>query len=222
MPGCRYLTDDEVRRILNVPCRSLRDFRDRLLFILGICTGFRIAELLSIKFDSIWDFNNSCVKSELKVEAKNMKGKKSSRVVPLGNLIALEIKNYVLRSILRINRNAYVFPGSDPSKPMSTKTGSRAILKLFIDASISVKNDKRLGSHSLRKTFAKNIRDVVGNDIVELQRCLGHKNINSTTAYIEDCKPEREEMIRTLYKKLTEEEEAKLQEEEEVEYVDFT
>lgn len=222
MPGCRYLTDDEIRRILRMQCRDLKDSRDRLLFVLGITTGFRISELLSIKYKDVWDFDKLCVKCELKVDKQYMKGKKASRVIPIGDLLAKEIKEYILKSILKINRNSYLFLGPyNPDKAISYRAAIKALKILLTNAGINVEGNGRLGTHCLRKTFAKNVRDLTGNDLVEMQRCLGHKNINSTTSYVEDCKPEREEMIKTMYHKLSEEEEEKMLEEEQTEYVDF-
>jgi integrase len=36
----------------------------------------------------------------------------------------------------------------------------------------------------MRKTFANRMYDKLGHDLVKTQRALGHKNINSTVAYL--------------------------------------
>jgi integrase len=48
MPGCRPLTDDEVDLVLQ-SFGGRYALRDRALFCLGIYTGFRITELLSLR-----------------------------------------------------------------------------------------------------------------------------------------------------------------------------
>jgi Phage integrase family len=53
MKGCRALTDDEVARVIQA-FRGTYAARDRALFVLGIKTGFRIAELLSLRMGDVW------------------------------------------------------------------------------------------------------------------------------------------------------------------------
>ena len=42
----------------------------------------------------------------------------------------------------------------------------------------------KLGTHSMRKTFADRVYDKLGRDLVKTQRALGHRNINSTVQYL--------------------------------------
>ena len=49
MPGCRPFADEEIPRILAELDRQHWGLRNRALLILGLKTGFRIAELLSAK-----------------------------------------------------------------------------------------------------------------------------------------------------------------------------
>lgn len=42
----------------------------------------------------------------------------------------------------------------------------------------------KLGTHAMRKTFANRVHALLGRDLVKTQRALGHKNINSTVAYL--------------------------------------
>ena len=42
----------------------------------------------------------------------------------------------------------------------------------------------KLGTHSMRKTFANRVYDALGHDLVKLQRAMGHKHLNNTAAYI--------------------------------------
>lgn len=43
---------------------------------------------------------------------------------------------------------------------------------------------KGVGTHSMRKTFAKHIYDVTGNDIMETKAALGHSNVATTQNYL--------------------------------------
>ena len=42
----------------------------------------------------------------------------------------------------------------------------------------------KVGTHSLRKTFADRVYDALDRDLVKTQRALGHRNINSTVQYL--------------------------------------
>jgi site-specific recombinase XerD len=42
----------------------------------------------------------------------------------------------------------------------------------------------KLGTHSLRKTFANKVYEKLGHDLLKTQRALGHKNLDSTLAYL--------------------------------------
>jgi integrase len=53
MNGCRPLTDAEVE-LVRKTFAGRYAARDRCLFILGIETGFRISELLSVRLGDVW------------------------------------------------------------------------------------------------------------------------------------------------------------------------
>ena len=74
MQGCRPLTDDEINRVLNA-LEGTEAARDRLLFVMGINTGLRISELLSINVCNVWDGRK--VRDRVRIQRRNTKGKKA-------------------------------------------------------------------------------------------------------------------------------------------------
>ena len=42
----------------------------------------------------------------------------------------------------------------------------------------------QLGMHSMRKTFARNVHERLGNDLAKTKIALGHKNISATMHYM--------------------------------------
>ena len=42
----------------------------------------------------------------------------------------------------------------------------------------------KLGTHAMRKTFANRMYDKLRHDLVKVQPAMGHRNINSTVAYL--------------------------------------
>jgi integrase len=80
MKGCRPLTEAEVH-LVNRSFGGRYAARDRALFILGIKTGFRIAELLSIRIGDVCQYGRMV--DQLTVCRAHMKQKHEGRTVPL-------------------------------------------------------------------------------------------------------------------------------------------
>jgi integrase len=78
MKGCRALTADEVARVSQA-FRGTYAERDRALFILGIKTGFRISELLSLRVGDVWQHGRFV--DYVAVQRRYMKGKIQGRSV---------------------------------------------------------------------------------------------------------------------------------------------
>jgi integrase len=55
MAGCRALTDREVE-LVSKSFGGRYALRDRALFLLGVHTGFRISELLSLRVRDVWAY----------------------------------------------------------------------------------------------------------------------------------------------------------------------
>lgn len=171
MLGCRNLTDDEIRSI-----SSVLSIRDRCLFILGIRTGYRIQELLSLNVIDVWD--GTRVKDTVKVSKTAMKGKTQSRSVPMHPEAAALIKEYLLEYPVR--KLEFPLFRTNPVRRMHPRTFHNALKIACTRASIPV---ERVSSHSMRKTFAESIK-AAGANIYELQHAMGHKNISSTARYV--------------------------------------
>jgi integrase len=72
MKGCRALTDDEVAGV-SQGFLGTYAARDRALFVLGVKTGFRIAELLSLRVGDVWQHGQFM--DWVAVSRRYMKGK---------------------------------------------------------------------------------------------------------------------------------------------------
>ncbi len=174
MPS-RALTSDEIKRIND----SLTCVRDRCLFLLGVYTGFRISELLSLMITDV--MLNNYVLDAVTVRRCNMKGKHSSRTIPLHNEVKLILKDYLgdLSTIsdkqgdLSTMRNTRLFPFT---RMQAHRILSKAIALAGIKGSVS--------THSMRKTFGMRVYAATKFNIVAAQRALGHKSLSSTTHYL--------------------------------------
>lgn len=169
MIGCKPLTDVEVAAL----CKHL-SIRDLTLFKLGLSTGFRITELLSIKIADLYEYNGS-LKTQLLVTRKNMKGKKRSRGVPLGATV-----QGILLQYLPTLPAGQVFLFQSNRGQLSRYQAWRAIKSAAVKAGLTGK----IATHSMRKTIANKAYTSSGKDLVLTQKLLGHSNIQSTISYL--------------------------------------
>jgi integrase len=80
-----------------------------------------------------------------------------------------------------VTRETFVF--------QSRKGGNRPIgkiqaWKILNEAATTNELPGRVGTHAMRKTFAKWVYEKLGHDLVKTQQALGHRNINSTVSYL--------------------------------------
>lgn len=174
MQGMRPLTDSEVARI----AAALVSKRDRALFFLGIRTGFRISELLSLRVGDIVEGNK--IAHSVEVARRNMKGKDQGRSVPLHEearaaladwIAELNAKGATADWPLFVSRKGGVLTRVQAWRIL---TGAYDLTKVF----------GRIGTHGLRKTFASKVYEKLDHDLLRTQKALGHKAITSTAAYL--------------------------------------
>jgi integrase len=171
----RPLTDNEVNQVYN----NLHTPRNKALFILGIRTGFRISEILSIRVQDVVQFGK--VSNSVTVTRANMKGKTNSRSV----VLHLEVKQALeAMGVLQMNPNDKLFP--------VCRIQAGRILKEAVDkAEIAGK----VSSHSMRKSYAQKMYEKLGKDLRKTQLATGHKSLNSLAHYLQASQEEVDRAI---------------------------
>jgi len=194
MAGRRPFTNEEIKAILAELGRGGRfRLRNVCLFTLGIYTGFRISELLSIRLDDVLH-RNGTKRHLLRIEKKRMKGKRKPREVPLMNTALGAIQDWLddyrrLFGGLEMSGFYYLFPSNGhPLRPIYRR---KAYTMLKAASAAAGVDPERIGTHSMRKTFAHRMKDAAldaGMDGVEairfVQDMLGHADLTSTTKYL--------------------------------------
>ena len=171
MKGCRALKNEEVILVTE----ALTNARDKCLFILGVSTGFRISELLSLKVKSVFENGKSAIRAT--VDKKNTKGKIETRSVAINARVQQAILELVLED--KLGPDDYLF-GSRKGGAISRKQAWRVLKDAYRLAELGGK----VATHSMRKTLAQNVYRASGKDIIKTQLALGHKSLNSTTSYL--------------------------------------
>jgi integrase len=180
MKGCRPLTEDEVMLVQRSFGGVYAD-RDKALFLLGVKSGFRISELLSLHVGDVWQHGR--LVDRVTVERRHMKNQREGRTVlphPEAKA-ALATWLLTLRQMPGCMALTFVF--------RSRKGVNRPISKvqawwILHEAVTTNELTGKVGTHTMRKTFANRVYHQLNHDLVKTQRAMGHKNINSTVAYL--------------------------------------
>jgi integrase/recombinase XerC len=167
-----FLTEDEVRKMFDMPEISLRD---RAMLELLYSCGLRISELVGLNAGDI-DFIGGVVR----VWGKGSR----ERIVPIGDTSLVALKNYERAAGKKYPEGARQ---KDAAKGLFlNKSGNRisqrgarkAIARWFKLAGFA----KKVSPHTLRHSFATHLLDR-GCDLRSVQEMLGHKSLATTQIY---------------------------------------
>jgi integrase len=155
--------------------------RDKALFLLGVKSGFRISELLSLRVGDVYQHGR--VVERVTVQRRHMKKKIEGRTV----LLHPEAKTALATWLMTLQQTRGLTP--DTCVFLSRKGENRPIgkiqaWKILQEAARTNELTGKLGTHAMRKTFADRVYRQLNHDLVKTQRAMGHKNINSTVAYL--------------------------------------
>lgn len=187
--ACRPFEKHEVPAMMRGFEGNRFEFRNKALLALGINTGFRINELLSLRVDDVYHFGK--VQNRLKVPKRLMKGSQPRHP----KTIFPDAKHYLskwyeqLRDEFSATRRSYVF--------VSNKGGrlrNDSAYRIFVNTAEEVGiPTEGIGTHSMRKTFANAVYDYYieksrAGERIEPMRMvqleLGHSNIEDTYRYM--------------------------------------
>lgn len=209
MKGCRPLNDSEIDSLLHViyDLYSI-PVAHRTVTALTVmcCTGIRVAECCSLQLHHVAPGGKAHEYGYL--PAANTKGKHRGRQLYLGNPWLQEQLTFWLHysRLTEQSDNCYLFPrylrGGDNhdlniwqySIPFQAKSMCMYITKAADIANLGGK----IGTHSFRKTFAKQILESTSS-IVDTMEALGHQKITTTMAYVGANQARIQQAMATMY-----------------------
>lgn len=155
--------------------------RDWLLFVLGINSGLRISDLLTLTVKDVKDA------SRIKIREKKTDKVKS---FPLSDTCKKAIKEYLTTT--RLNEG-WLFPSRKGDKSISRIQAYR----ILNDAAQAVGISENIGTHTLRKTFGYWAYRQ-GVDIAMIMQLLNHSAPSITKRYIGITQDELDEIYINL------------------------
>lgn len=188
--GARPLSEEEVKAIIRTWEDSQFYWRNKSLVLLGICTGFRISELLSLSIDSVT--NEGRIADQVYVPARNMKEKRGrkKRIYPEAKDALYEwIK--IMAERYNATYDSPVFYSSQTGRSLTSRGVYNMLRRAIRKTGFS---EERVGTHSLRKTFASHMyehmkekyKDSPGVELMHrMKNELGHEDLESTYSYLQ-------------------------------------
>lgn len=166
------------------------DTRDCALIALGVQTGFRVSELLSLNRGDL--MRGGVLRPSIRVAAKNTKTGVSRETI-LGEATSRLVGTWLdaqRRVLGMIQKEDAAFPSRTRGKRMTRQAAYQMIRARCERCGVSTEH---VGTHSMRKTCAL-LSQCMGDTIqrsglpivvvVEVQKVLGHKQIGSTQNYL--------------------------------------
>lgn len=193
MIGMRAISDEEYERL-----KGILSTRDACILTVGMRTGFRISEILSLNIGDVFQGGN--VVECIQLNRARLKGKKCGRSVPLHPEARECLGQYI--SGIDWDRERYRVMYPDGAIPLfQTKNLNRMdrsnywgnLKKAYTGLGIS---SERIGTHSMKKAYCKKMYEALKGDLFKIQQATGHKSLDSLVRYLVMDSKEIEDAIK--------------------------
>lgn len=170
-----------------------KEYRNYCLFIIGITTGYRIGDLLNLKFSDLFE-NYYSYKREIDITEQKTKKR---RFMQISENIKIAVNLYI-KSKGGFLLNEYIFKSrKGRNRPLDKLSARRIFNNMAIDLNLPY----HLSTHFLRKTFAYWFLQIHKNDmsaLATLQEILNHSSEKMTLKYCGIEKERKEAMLKNL------------------------
>lgn len=147
---------------------SVKNFKHRLMLMLIYASGFRIRELVNLKWSDI-DIDR------MMVHIKRSKGRKD-RYVPLAVYLLEDLVKFREATV----RGKFVFVGANLINPIGATAVGLAMRNAVKRSGIQ---KEKVCLHTLRHSYATHLLED-GLDIISIKELLGHSRIEATLVYL--------------------------------------
>ena len=169
--------------------------RNKMLFLIGINVGLRASDLMQLRWSYFYK-SDMTFKEFYVLQPK--KTRKTGKFVKIffNQTVKKAIEKYVSDYPIE-DLNGYLFKSRKGDNPIT----ERGLWKIIVDVADDANIEKNVGSHSLRKTWARNIYDNAEDKkeaLVMLQECLRHSDSLTTLRYISIMDEEKKDMYQSI------------------------
>lgn len=198
MGVARYIAPPERELLLQTLARA----RDRLLVELGLNTGLRVTSMLSLRWKQLW--RDGDVVAVLEVPRRYLKGGTSarkkgvtSRRIPVNE----NLRGAILEHLRAEYRDlppppeGWVFRSQKRSPGVISRQQAYHVIRSAAECAGLVHG---VAPHGLRRSFAHDVYDASGHDLVVTQKLLGHASVETTAHYLRPDEEELNAMVMSL------------------------
>lgn len=169
--------------------------RNKMLFLIGVNVGLRASDLMQLRWSYFYKDDMTFKKSYV---LQPKKQKKTGKFVEIffNKTVQKAVENYVSEYPVE-DLNGYLFKSRKGDNPIT----ERGLWKIIVDVAEDAGIEKNVGSHSLRKTWARTIYDRAedkSDALVMLQECLRHSDSLTTLRYIAIMDEEKKDMYESI------------------------
>ena len=186
--------DNRIKESVNNNQRQISN-RNKMLFLIGINVGLRASDLMQLRWSYFFKDDMTFKDFYVLQPKKTRKARKFVKIF-FNQTVKKAIMNYVSEYKID-NLDDYMFKSRKGNKPIT----ERGLWKIIVDIAADAGIEKNVGSHSLRKTWARSIYDNAEDKreaLVMLQECLRHSDSLTTLRYISIMDEEKKDMYESV------------------------
>jgi integrase len=169
--------------------------RNKMMFLIGVNVGLRASDLMQLRWSYFYKDDMTFKEFYVLQPKKTIKTGKFVKIF-FNQTVKKAVENYVKDYPIEDLDN-YLFKSRKGNNPIT----ERGLWKIVVDAADDAGIEKNVGSHSLRKTWARTIYDRAedkGDALVMLQECLRHSDSLTTLRYISIMDEEKKDMYKSI------------------------
>ncbi len=177
MKGCSPLTPSQLRTALS-QLKGRHRWRNRALLTLGVRTGLRVSELLSLRIGQVYD--GAAIGPRVYLERQDSKGRRAGSSIVIHPKAAAALTKWI-HSRGAVGADDWLFPSQRcPGRPLGRRAAWLILHQAFLAAGVS----GMAGTHGMRKTFCANVHKALNGDLFRLAKAMRHSSPLTTLAYL--------------------------------------
>lgn len=172
---------------------EFKEWRDELLLKVTYRGGLRISEALNLQYPYNFRTENDDGYVVLKPDRETRKTEEE--IQPVGKDLVREVSRF-MKAYSTEKETNYVF-----SNGSGSKLSRQRAYQIINDLAEAVEIDKKLGTHTLRRSRAKHLLDSGDMDLSQVSRFLRHSKVATTMEYLKIAKGKMASQTRKIDEK---------------------
>ena len=180
----------ELKKFTGYYSNVKKNKRNHALLMTGLNTALRISDILALKWEDVYSFENKRFLKHITVREKKTK---KINIIPINDELKEELSDYSRSTELRTGRYIFVSRKGE-NKPISRSQAFRIVK----EAAAYAECEDNISCHSLRKTFGYMAWNK-GASVTVLMEIFNHSSYSVTRRYLGIGQCEKDEIYMNLH-----------------------